>query len=643
MKSRRAGLAFALFCLPTLAAAGEQDGAAPPASGTFPTTLEAVVHRWLDAVGEERKTQKVRTVVVRSELSEDGIAGRVEERIDRDAWRRVTTEGARTREETCFGGAAWVKYWNGKVVELRGWDRKDQITEAHIEALLFAGTARGVIAGGEAELSGEDDAHTNAVLRFTPKDGVPFDLLLDKATALPTKIVRKPYNETITLEPGDWRTVKGRKVPFSLRQSARDDDTASTNTVREVVPGGVAAAAAIGRPADGAKDYRFAVARSALGIPFNFENDHLMVSGRVNGSKPLWFMLDTGAEATIVNKARMAELGVEPFGASSISGGGNSTDFAYAEVARFELGGATVLNQRNGVIDLSGLERIYGMPMGGLLGYDFFSRFVVRVNYDAKTIDLLEPSEYLYEGSGAKVPFILEGGCPHLASSITVPTVPAIEADLIVDAGAADNVNLTSPFVKAHRLLELARKVPAGRPNTMAGSENEFFAQTSVRGKLGGITLGTFTLNDIPSNLMVGMKGAYASTSFSGTIGEGVLHRFNTVYDYSRSAMILQPNAEFSKPFPARKTFGATLLSDGPSYTQFTVTGVRKASPAEAAGLRKDDAIVAADGRPAAELRLVDLRKILADEGAHHVLSIERSGENVTIDVVVTLVPIDEN
>jgi S1-C subfamily serine protease len=160
---------------------------------------------------------------------------------------------------------------------------------------------------------------------------------------------------------------------------------------------------------------------------------------------------------------------------------------------------------------------------------------------------------------------------------------------------------------------------------------------------LSGITLGRFTLNDIPSNLMVGTKGAYASASFSGTIGEGVLRRFNTVYDYSRSAMILEPDGDFPKPFPARKTFGATLLSDGPNYTQFTVTGVRKASPAEAAGLMKDDVIVAADGKPAAEMRLTDLRKIFADEGARHVLSIERSGDSVTIDVAVTLVPIDEN
>ena len=34
---------------------------------------------------------------------------------------------------------------------------------------------------------------------------------------------------------------------------------------------------------------------------------------------------------------------------------------------------------------------------------------------------------------------------------------------------------------------------------------------------------------------------------------------------------------------------------------------------------------------------------IVTDEGARHVLSIERNGDPVSIDVVVALVPIDEN
>jgi hypothetical protein len=422
-----------------------------------------------------------------------------------------------------------------------------------------------------------------------------------------------------------------------------EGDPGAATVVREVAARGRRGAVTTPRPEGGAKDYRFEGGGAALGIPFNFENDHIMIRGEINGRDAHWFMLDTGAEATIVNRARLGEFGLSPCGASSITGGGNATDFALTDVARLRVGPVELLNQRDGVIDLGGLERIYGMPMGGILGYDFLSRFVVRVNYDGRTIDLLEPEDYVYRGAGARVPFVLEKGQPHVASTITLNSGPPIEADLIVDCGAADTVNLTSPFVKAHRLLELARKKPAGGPNTMAGSEREFFAQTSVRGRLRGVSLGPFTLTEIPSNLMVGSTGAYASGAFSGTIGEGVLHRFNTVYDYARGVMILEPNTEFEKPFPPRRTFGATLLSDGPDYTRFTVTGVRKESPAAAAGLMKGDVILAVDGRPAPDLRLVDLRKLLADEGAHRILHIQRGDQKLAIEADVTLVSLDEN
>jgi len=606
--------------------------AAAPAS-----SVSEALRAWTKAVGGQKVVGRARSAALGADATTDGIAGQVEVALAGEDWRRMTTQGARASESVVAAGVAWTKDWNGNVRELKARDRMDQLTQAGIERLLFGDGLVRAAAFGDAALTAE------GLLRFTPKDGAPFDVALDPSTHLPAKVTRKYHDDVITLTPTDWKTVEGRKVPFSVSETAGDGEDEEKLIVRDWTPRDGSAAVPFRRPADGAKDYRFDEGTAATGIPFNFENDHIMISAAVNGRPGLWFMLDTGAEATIVNKPRMDELGLVPFGSSSISGGGNSTDFAYAAVAKLRVGSVELLDQRDGVIDLSGLERIYGMPMGGILGYDFLSRFVVRVNYDAKTLDLLEPAGYVYGGAGVRLPFVIEKGVPHVSSTITVPAVPPIDADFIVDCGAADTVNLTSPFVKEHQLVERTRKAPPGGPNTMAGSEKEFFAQTSVRGKLGGISLATFTLRDIPSNLMVGTTGAYASSAFSGTVGEGVLHRFNTVYDYSRGVMILEPNAEYEKPFPPRRTFGATFLSDGADYTRFKVTGIRKGSPAEAAGLKKDDWITAVDGKPNTELCLADLRALLSADGAHRKVQVKRGDETVTLEFDVTLVSIDES
>jgi len=94
--------------------------------------------------------------------------------------------------------------------------------------------------------------------------------------------------------------------------------------LRELVPGERAGTGSMGRPTGGPKDYRFDEGSAALGIPFNFENDHVMVQGQVNGRKPIWFMLDTGAEATIINKPRMDELGLTPHSRNRFRLGGRS-------------------------------------------------------------------------------------------------------------------------------------------------------------------------------------------------------------------------------------------------------------------------------------------------------------------------------
>jgi hypothetical protein len=631
----RACLALALLCL---GSPGRS-----PAAGPAPPTVDEVIARWVQALGGKKALRGVRCVHVRSDSTESGVAGTSDQWISRDGFRRTTAQERDTREEVCLRGSCWIKDWNGKVLDLAGRDRRDQVTVAYLESLLFAGAASGAAQGAGARLLGQEEARGRVVIRFTPADGVPFDLSFDAATFLPVEAVRKPYDDAITVKFTDWRRVDGVIVPFSLRVTGGEGNGDDTTQLRDVRVNAPLPPKAFDRPKDGAKDFRFAHGDRSSGIPFNFENDHIMVPCRVNGSEPIWFLLDTGAEATIINIGRMKEFGLQPFGATSVTGGGNSAPFSFTRVASLRVGDAELAGQRDGVMDLSGLERIYGMPMGGLLGYDFLSRFVVEVDYVAKTIALYDPAAHAYAGSGERVPFIMEEGHPHVASRISVPGAPPIDADMVLDCGAADTVNLASPFVKAHRLLELARSKPAGAPNTMAGSEKEFFAQTSVRGRISAITLGGFTVSDVPINLMMGTTGAYASLSFSGTIGEGVLRRFKTIYDYSRRVMVLEPNADFGTPFAGRKTFGATFLADGSDYTVFTVTGVRKASPAEAAGLETGDVVVALDGRPAKEFRLADLRRALSADGTRHVLGIRRSGgDSIEIQVMVTLISLDE-
>jgi carboxyl-terminal processing protease len=69
----------------------------------------------------------------------------------------------------------------------------------------------------------------------------------------------------------------------------------------------------------------------------------------------------------------------------------------------------------------------------------------------------------------------------------------------------------------------------------------------------------------------------------------------------------------------------------------YKVFDLTKGAPAEAAGLKVDDEIVAVDGKPATSIPLYEMRRQLRDEAAGTVvtLAVKRGGE--TMDVKVAL------
>src|ERR1041384_6787136 len=86
-----------------------------------------------------------------------------------------------------------------------------------------------------------------------------------------------------------------------------------------------------------ASDARFTSGRSALKIPFRLYNNHIYLHVAVNGSAPLWFVLDTGAPNLIAGKhARALGLKLTPAGQGSGSGD-NTLDAFYAENVSFAL------------------------------------------------------------------------------------------------------------------------------------------------------------------------------------------------------------------------------------------------------------------------------------------------------------------
>ncbi len=603
------------------------------APGQQPTTStlnpEELVARWRQAVHAPAKRPGGAIVITASD--EDGIPGTIEEWTTGEAYRRAVKRAFDQSDVVVAGGTAARRDWNGWVRDVKGQELKrlrSAIWESDVA--VFGPPAR----LEQAEVLASEDGKT-LLLRSVVPGGMSVTWYVDAKSWMPVKSLRAGEDSEITTTYEDWRLESGVVMPHRGQVSETDKPTYTWQRTSVQFKNHLAKQT-FARPQPGPQDAHLQA--DAPPIPFTLEANHIVFNASLNGSKPVGFLLDTGADQNVVNETRLAEFGLKVYAKTTTTGGGGSADYSYAQGATLKLPGVELRNQHVAIIDETGLERALGIPLGGLLGYDFISRFVVEIDYEKKLITLHDPKNWKYEGSGAVVPVTFDSGIPFMNGTISVGHHD-IPAYLVLDFGAAETMTLTSPFVKANHLVKLAQtNATVNRP---AGLENQFFAQNNVRGHIDRMQLGTLAVDSLPVNLSVNVKGAYASATFAGTVGETIYRRYHVFLDYARERVIFEPTAETAKPFPERQTYGLTLLASGADLHTFTVAAVRPGSPAEQDGFKRADVISAVNDKPASQFKLSELRDWLSHAGDHYVLQVMRGRDQLRVPVEVRLVSID--
>ncbi len=528
---------------------------------------------------------------------------------------------------------AWYRDWNGHTRRILGEQLERLRTEILEESTLVFGPSDEF----ESATVRKDKAGDNYVLSLVAEGGQPITWFIDAHTFLPVRSVRPGVDEDLTTEYSRWKKGSGGiRLPFV--EQRKESDSPQSLLILQKHRLLTDESIDWGKPDSVPDDPVFRNGGHDVVVPFNFENRHIMVSGQVNGSPAIWFLVDTGAEVSIINEARSSWFGIHPYGKSKTTGGGGATDSRFGFPANFDIAGIELKNQHVVLLDLSGLESVYGMQMGGILGYDFLSRFVTEIDYEKSTLALHDPETWSYTGQGYVVPLEFDNGIPKIDGRIAVRG-DSIPARFILDFGASDTVNFTSPFVASHQLLRLAST--SDTVNRMAGSEKQFFSQTNIRGKIDALTLGNISLTDVPVNLSIAQKGAYASTRFAAAVGETIFSRFPAILDYPNQRLILEPTAVLRQPFPGRRTYGLTILASGDDLRRFTVTGVRAGSPAEKQGFRAGDMIREVNGASSSSYTLGALRSLLNEEGRAIAIRVSRGSGTEILPVVVSLVPTD--
>ena len=372
-------------------------------------------------------------------------------------------------------------------------------------------------------------------------------------------------------------------------------------------------------------EFRFDADRAALRIPFELYANVILLRARVNNSRPLWFLLDTGAAGSLIDSRHARTLGLKRLGDADINGMGGSVKGSYYGGATFELPGVRLFDRKVVGMPLGPLFARFGRRVDGIIGYDLFKLCVVEVDYAAKTINLYDPRSYEYKGAGEVVPFTVRDGTPFARVRLVVEGGAAVEGDFEVDTGSDGPLKVNRPFAEKHKILELLPDVSASKTGAGAGGETAY-----VESRVKEVGLGRFTFPNPVVTFSRDAEGEGTNADSAGQLGGEIFRRFKVIFDYARGRMILEPNASFSEPF-GQDTSGLDLVAEGRDLRTFTVNAVEPGSPAAEAGLREEDVIVAVDGRPARDFDLDQLAGLFTKAGKEYELTVRRGRETLKL------------
>ncbi|HET9714139.1 MAG TPA: retropepsin-like aspartic protease [Pyrinomonadaceae bacterium] len=503
---------------------------------------ETILTRMAQALGGVENLRQIQNIYMRGKIEAAGLSGTVDEwQTSRGQHKQIIDLGDVYKQTTIFDGTrGWVIDRNNQISDLAGVSLKNEILANYFAtySYLFADRMPGTVTA-----DGEDPTGKYYLLRLKPKGGAEATYAIDKTSFLPFSLAVASVGGTSTIYYEDWREIDGIKLPFRYRQTEPDPTNNALVQQESIQPNTTIAATSFMRPHPATPDFRFTNRRKFSRMRLDRVDNAIFVQARINNSAFLWFILDTGAGITAIDARRARALGLKSAGKLGASGAGGNSEVQFTKGVTFTLPGVKLMNQT--VVSAPFRKELTRIKpnFGGILGYDFISRFVMEIDFLKKTLTLYDSKSYEYKGAGKRVPIAIED-TPFVEAEVKVTGHEPVAGRFEIDTGYDGALALYRPFVMAHPILE-----PSGAsdPNTRQGLEH---LTRSVRARVDSVAFGGVSFPNVFADFPLGEEGTQSNENVAGLIGNEILRRFKVIFDYSRKEMILEPNAHLSDPFP---------------------------------------------------------------------------------------------
>jgi hypothetical protein len=274
-------------------------------------------------------------------------------------------------------------------------------------------------------------------------------------------------------------------------------------------------------------------------LPAKILSDRVILRTEING-RAVNLQLDSGADGIVIDKDVLVALKIPLKGSTTGVMAGNYT-LSHAVVPHIGIGPVSLENVAVDAIPFLQFAD-EKTPVAGLIGFDFIDGVVLHIDYNAGTVEAIDPAKFTPPANATAIPIALDDNVPMVGATIG----HAQSNHFIMDTGA-DRSTLASGFATAHP-NDAADQGLGDQLRDAFPFETVFYGvggKVSYRSiQVGPLAFGGQTFAKWLFDATYG-AASFETEDYDGLIGQDVLRYFDVYLDYAHQRVWVTPNQRY--------------------------------------------------------------------------------------------------
>ncbi len=348
----------------------------------------------------------------------------------------------------------------------------------------------------------------------------------------------------------------------------------------------------------------------------------VVLRGTLNQLKDsLNFILDTGSGGISLDSITALQLGVTTTASDrTIRGIAGIRNVRFAYNNTLNLPGISVHNLDFHINDYDILTSVYGERVDGIIGYSFFNRYIVKINYDSSKVYVYSKGQMKYPRGGYLLKPLLAN---LLIQSASIRDENNVNSRFFFDTGAGLCLMFSTEFAEDSSIIPKRRKRVFTQVEGLGGKKQMILTTTRE------FKLGPYKFKHVPTYIFDDEFNITSYPYLGGIIGNDLLRRFNVILNYEKRDIYITPNSHYREDFD----YSYTGLNFYYVDNEIVITEIMKNSPAETAGFKEGDIIIAINNNLSKNIQTY--RNMLQSAGDKFKVLVSRGGELFTFTLRV--------